>query len=200
MNRKLSIVLSYLLHPVIYPVLGIFLILKALPYYSSPELTLLSIAFVFTGTYVFPVIISFLLYKMNLISSLEMKDAKDRRWPYLIGAISFYFTASAIQKIGLAQDAYLFILGSTIVIFIHFSTLSFSKPSAHLGGIGGFTGLLLALSFKYQIGFLPYIAICLLLAGFLGSARLSLKAHNSSEIAFGYFSGLLIVGLVVLLG
>ena len=200
MSNRLAKILSYALHPVIYPLIGTLITLKALPFYVNQKVMLLTLAFVFTGTYIFPVAISFFLYRLKLISSLEMKLAKDRKWPYLVGAISYYFTASSIQNFGLPRESHLFILASALIIVLHLFMLAFNKPSAHLAGIGGFTGLLIALSLKFQIGFLPYIALCILLSGFLGSARLTLKAHNHRELGLGYFSGLLIVFLVVFAG
>lgn len=198
MNQQLAKVISYLFHPVIYPVLGLFVILKTTPYYTGSTITLLALAFVFTGTYVIPVLFSFILYRLKAVSSLHMKEAKDRKWPYLVGAISFYFTASAVEKIGLVEDAYTYIMASALVIVLHFSMLNYSKPSAHLGAIGGFTGLLIALSIKYHIGFLPHIALCFLAAGFLASARWYLEAHTPKELIFGYLSGFGIVSLFMI--
>lgn len=197
MSKQVAKVLSYLFHPVIYPVLGVLIILNSVPYYVHSQVTILALVFVFTGTYIIPVLVSFLMLRLKIVGSLEMKEAKDRRWPYLIGVISFYFTASALEKIGLSNESYLFIQSSAIVILVHFSMLKFWKPSAHLGAIGGFTGLLMALSLKFQIGLLPLIALSFLVAGFLATARLKLQAHNSGELVFGYFSGLLIVGTLV---
>ena len=197
MSQQLAKVLSYLFHPVIYPVLGLLIILNVGPFYVPSQIINLSLAFVFTGTYIIPLLVSFLMLRLKIVASLEMKEAKDRRWPYLIGCISFYFTAAALEKIGLSNDVYLYIQASAIVILLHFSMLKFWKPSAHLGAIGGFTGLLMAISLKYFIGLLPLIALCILVAGFLATARLKLKAHSPGELVFGYFSGLLIVGLVV---
>ncbi len=200
MGRKAAQWLSYLLHPVVYPILGALFILKSLPYYIQSQLLIVTLALVFTGTYLFPVAISFLFYRMQLISSLEMKEARDRRWPYLVGAVSYYFTASFLGDIGLPEELRLFLLASACVIMLHLILLQFHKPSAHLAGIGGFTGLLLSTSLKYGLGLLPLLACCFVLAGFLGSARLKLNAHDPNELAVGYLSGLLIVFGVILLG
>lgn len=198
MSKRFATILSYLLHPVVYPIIGLLITLKTLPYYINSQVTILASAFVFTGTYVFPLAVGFLLYRFKIITSIEMKDAKERRWPYFIGAVSYYFTASYLQKIGLPDESYAYILGSALIVVLHLLMLSFTKPSAHLAGIGGFTGLLMAISYKYQIGLLAYIALCLILAGFLASARLRLKAHTPAEVTFGYFSGLIIILLLVL--
>jgi membrane-associated phospholipid phosphatase len=199
MTQRFATVLSYLLHPVVYPILGLLITLKALPYYINSQITILALAFVFTGTYIFPLAVSFLLYRFDVISSFEMKKREDRKWPYVIGAISYYFTASFIQEIGLPNESYAYVLASAMVVVVHLIMLSFSKPSAHLAGIGGFTGLMMAVSYKYQIGFLPYIALCIILAGFLGSARLKLNAHTLGEVVFGYFSGMFIILITVYL-
>lgn len=197
MNIRTARVISYLLHPMVYPLLGTLIILQILPYYTGVGTLALSLALVFTGTYIIPAAISFLLHRIQLIPSLEMTEARDRRWPYLIGAICYYFTARYINALELPKEVYAFLLSSALIIVLHLALLFYFKPSAHLAGIGGFTGLLLAVSLKYQIGFLPFIALCFLLAGLLGSARLRLGAHTPFELAAGYVSGLVIVSVLV---
>ncbi len=197
MNRTFAQVLSYLLHPAVYPLLGVLAVIRFSPYFVDVETLFLTLALVFTGTYIIPVLLSFLLYKLNFIASIEMKTARDRRVPYLIGALCYYIVASLVEQIQIPREAYLYLLASTLVIVIHLVALLFFKPSAHLAGIGGFTGLLMALSLKYGINLLPFLGVCFLLSGLLASARLFLKAHTGREILLGYLSGLLLVGVMV---
>ncbi len=160
-----------------------------------------TLALVFIGTYIIPMAITYWLFRLGLVASLEMEDARDRRIPYLIGAICYYMVASTVKNLQIPIETYLFLIGSTLVIVIHLFCLAFFKPSAHMGGIGGFTGLVFYLSIHYQLNLLPLIAICLLVSGFLASARLYLNAHTYGEIIFGYLSGLLvIVGIMMLIG
>lgn len=123
-----------------------------------------------------------------------MSTAKDRRLPFTFGALSFYLTSVLIQRAGLGNEAYMFLLSSAAVIVIHLALLSFTKPSAHMSGISGFLGLLIALSLKYGLNFLPYIVLGLLISGLVASARLKLEAHRPSELVLGFFTGLLVVG------
>lgn len=197
MNRTFAQVISYLLHPAVYPLLGVLAVIRFSPYHVEINVLFLTLIMVFVGTYIIPVAISFLLYRMNLISSLEMKTARDRRVPYLIGALCYYLVAMLVERIQLPREAYLYLLASTLIIVIHLICLLIFKPSAHLAGIGGLTGLLLALSLKFSINLLAILAVCFLLAGFVASARLYLKAHNYRELVFGYFSGLVIAGVMV---
>lgn len=193
MNRPLAQALSYLLHPALFPLLGTFVVLKLSPYHYPTKVLLLVEALVFCGTYVIPVAISLLLFRLKLLESLLMKRARDRRLPYIFGAVSFYFTALLVKNIDLLELPYLFLLGSAAVIVVHLILLPFLKPSAHLAGIGGFLGTLLALSLRYQLNLLILIALCILLSGFLAAARLYLKAHNATELWIGFATGFLIL-------
>lgn len=158
-----------------------------------------TIALVFIGTYIVPMAITYWLFRTGYVTTLEMNDAKDRRIPYLVGALCYYLVATTIRTLPLPIETYLFLIGSTLVIVIHLFCLIRFKPSAHMGGIGGFTGLIFILSLNYQLNLLLLIGLCLVVSGFLASARLYLKAHTIGEIIFGYFSGLLIVvGIIYL--
>lgn len=152
---------------------------------------------VFMGTYVLPVAISYLLYRLKYLPSLEMKNASERRIPYLIAALCYYLVAELVDKLSLPPEIYLYILAGTLIIIIHLILLLVFKPSAHLAGIGGFTGLLLALSLKFAINLLPLLGHCFLLSGFLASARLYLKAHDGKELAFGYLGSFALIFLMV---
>ncbi len=199
MNRSIAQALSYILHPAVFPVLGLIVIAQALPFYISSEALFFSLGIVFTGTYIIPLAVSFVLLQLGILQDIEMKTVNDRRLPYLIGACCFYFTALIMKSLFNIAEIHLFLSASAIVVLIHLMTFRFFKPSAHLAGIGGFTGLLLALSYKYQLGLIPFIALSFFLAGLLGTARLALAAHNLKEVLFGYLSGIIIVTTVLLI-
>lgn len=193
MSRSIALLLSYLLHPAIYPILGTLLVLRVTPYHIPFKMFLICLVTVFVGTYVIPILASVILYRLKIIASLDMKVSGDRRVPYLIGALCYYLVAEVLQQLRIPVEAYHFLLASTIVIVLHLLVLRRHKPSAHLAGIGGFTGLVMCLSLKYSINFLPLIATAFILTGFIASARLMLGAHSRAELISGYFSGLVII-------
>lgn len=193
MKPGLAKFISILFHPAIYPLLGLYFIFEYLPYHYPRRVVILSLVMVFCGTYLIPVLISLLLYRFNVISSLMMQKAADRRWPYAAGALSFFLTARLVQSAGLAHEAHHYLLGAALVILLHLILLPFMKPSAHLGGLGGFLGLFMAVSARYALNLLPFIALLILVAGIIASARLRLDAHNGKELLLGFTSGLLIV-------
>jgi membrane-associated phospholipid phosphatase len=196
-NRVVAQTLSYLLHPAVYPIIGVLVTLRVLPFHITAQVMLWSLSLVFIGTYILPMAITYWMFRMGYVASLEMANARDRRIPYLVGALCYYLVATTMKSLPLPVESYLFIIASTLVIVIHLFCLGFTKPSAHMGGIGGFTGLIFALSLQYQLNLLLIIGICLVVSGFLASARLYLDAHTVGELIFGYISGFLIVFVLV---
>ncbi len=193
MSKILARYISILFHPAIYPLIGLYFIFEYLPYHYPRKVVLLSLLMVFCGTYLIPVLISLLLYRFRVIKSLMMDDARDRRWPYAVGATCFYLTSHLVASAGLASEAHNYLFGAALVILVHLSLLPFLKPSAHLGGLGGFLGMLLAVSARYSLNLLPFVGVLVLIAGIVSSARLSLGAHNGKELILGFASGLGIV-------
>lgn len=197
MNTRFAQILSYLFHPVIYPLLGTFTALQLSSVQIPQRIIWFSLALVFVGTYVFPLLISFGLYKLGFIKSLEMHTRAERRLPYLVGGGCYYLTSLFIKNLPLPEEAFLFLMASALVILVHLISFVYLKSSAHLGSIGGFTALLMVLSLKFEVFLLFHIAFCFLIAGFVASARLQLNAHKPSELLFGYISGFAIVALTL---
>jgi len=197
-NRGLAQTLSYILHPAVYPVLGVILVLQVSPYFIPFQAVLWAILLVFTGTYLIPVLITLFMLRLKVISTLELRNASERRFPYLVGALSYYFVSEILAQLRLPSEIRLFLLASAGVILLHLVLLRFFKPSAHMAGIGGFLALVATLALEYRINLIILISVIILLAGFLGSARLFLKAHNNFELIFGFASGLVIVASVLI--
>lgn len=77
--------------------------------------------------------------------------------------------------------------------------LSFQwKVSIHMIGIGGLTGMLLGLSQVLNAGLTEVILASILISGFLGSARLILKAHNPNQVYVGFLIGFVTEWLVII--
>lgn len=177
----------------IYPMLGVWVVLVSSPGYINTQAIWFTLALVFTGTYIFPLLISFGLYRLGLIKSLEMHGRRERRLPYLVGAACYYITSLFLRQLPLPQEAFLYLMAAALIILIHVLCFSFFKPSAHLASIAGFTALLISISAHQHIALLPYISLAILASGFVASARLFLKAHTPLEVSLGYLSGAVVV-------
>ncbi|MFM9027863.1 MAG: hypothetical protein ACKOQ6_07685, partial [Bacteroidota bacterium] len=67
----------------------------------------------------------------------------------------------------------------------------FWKISIHMVGIGGALGLMFAVNSIIIIDLSMAIVLTTLVTGLLGTARLSLGAHDSWQVYAGFFTGFL---------
>lgn len=198
MKRYLAIVVSVLLHPMIMPVLGLFLFFNSGAHISfvPSNLRLIVYLIAFATACLLPLSILPLLLQFKLIRSFNMESHRERILPvFLTGA--FYFAGYFLMlKLGLPLFIYQFVLGSLIALYISLVVSFWWKISLHLVGIGGVTGGVIALSFKMGLGITPALVVLFCLGGIAASARLYLGAHTPSQTMAGYLLGLLTVMLV----
>jgi hypothetical protein len=142
------------------------------------------------NTIFFPLIATILLRRLGFIKSMHMEDPKDRIIP-LIATMTFYFWAYQVFKNFDAPFLLrVLLLGSFWGVIAVFMVNIFFKVSMHTAGIGGAVGiLLLMLLLTGPQTMIPFIVI-LLIAGFVGVARMVLNAHIALEIWLGYFLGI----------
>lgn len=186
---------SYIIHPAIVPVLGVLLVKFILPYNIPDQLFYFTTIYVFVGTYLFPLIITFGMYKLNFVSSIHLKKASERKYPFIITALFYFLTARAIVQFNLPIELYKFIMAGCYIIIIQMLLLRYIKVSAHAAGAAAMLAWLINLSFLYQINLLFIIALAILSLSIVSSARLKLKAHNVPEIIAGIAVGFLCVSV-----
>jgi hypothetical protein len=107
-----------------------------------------------------------------------------------------------------------FVLGATIGLFFAFFCNIFTKISAHTTGAGGFAAMMLFTAYDWgeaalmvptplgtlQLTFLAIAALAFVFAGLIGTARLALKAHTTSDLWRGYLAGIAAVVLAYFIG
>ena len=189
MSRSFANTLSYILHPLAMPTLGVLFLLEFLPYHTAPRLFFVSVGVVFTGTYLLPVLLSVVLLKLNAIGDLHMSDAQERRVPLLLSLFFYYLTALGVRKLPLPDEVYLFLLAGVLVLLLILLGLRWLKISMHTAGLGALLGLVISISFYYGVYLVPLICLIVLFAGLTGTARLILEAHEPGEVYLGFFLG-----------
>ena len=204
-------IISFLFHPLLLPTYAV-LLMFVLPTYMSHyqyEYKRIVLIIIFILTFIFPVLVIMVMLNMKAVSNLNMTDRRERIYPYAVASI-IYITAYYISvnfSAGIPSSVSNFILTSTVIIFILMLINFKIKVSAHMAGIGGFisffyvfimkeniTDLLFSIS-EFNITIVHFLALIIILAGITASSRLSLKAHNISQISIGFFAGF-IVGLI----
>ena len=205
-------IISVVAHPLLMLTYMLLLLLLVNPYLfgvnniSDLESKKLILSVFFTS-FLLPAIAIFLMRKLDLISSLDMRNKQDRIGPFIVTGIFYLWVFQNVLRNNDMPTAFLIaVLGATMGLFFCFLINLFFKISLHAAGIGGYIGMVLIIMWLYSYGtfemWLPFIGSCsisinlvliisLLIGGLIGSARLGLGAHSSRELYAGFALGLL---------
>jgi len=145
---------------------------------------------VFLFSFLFPALNIFILFRMKRLPSITLSNRRDRTFPYIMTAIFYFGLFYLLIDINIWNSIKVFIVGAGLAILITaFINLKF-KISAHMVGIGGLLGILISLSFLIKYDMTLFYILIIILAGFVGFARLYLNEHKPSQLYFGFFLGL----------
>lgn len=187
-KHHLAQILSYVLHPSAVPLVFVVLFFSVNAHVFDRVQKIYLLMSIIVGTYFLPVTIALLLFKFNLVKSLEMRDRHERKAPYIITAVFYYLTALALKVVPAAQLLYLFLMATSIVILLLLAQIPFYKASAHVASFAGLLAAVIVLSRMYALS--PIVLTFAIGAtGLVAWARLELKAHTSAEVIAGFLSG-----------
>jgi len=189
MNRLANFI-SYLLHPVYMPTIGMYIALNygiGISLRAPYKWYVCVVTFVFTC--VFPVFTIVTLKSLKAVTSIHLPTKEERRLPILMSA-GFFFMAYYLVKSVHVIDLLDYIMISGAFTMISLSMVNFFyKLSIHMAAAGSVTGMLTALSVFPGTHLGYFIAGSIAAAGVIGFARLQLKAHSAGEVVIGYFTG-----------
>lgn len=183
--------LSYFFHPINFPIVGTIIYFLFIPrhIYKVQEHTIITVIFI--GGYLFPLILLFLLKRFKMISSLQAATIEERKFPTSLMIGVSLILANWLFKSDIVDLLALFFLAFAIALSITYFLLhSNIKASLHALGVSGLIGFLLYFSFNYKINLILLFILFFVLAGFIISARLKLKAHTPKELIYGFCIGL----------
>lgn len=186
-------IISYLFHPLLLPTIGLFLIFnldKTGLWTPSADMQLYLYALTFLSTFLLPLLSAFILLKMNYISSLEMKTREERKLPYLITALSYFSVYYFMMNAPIPVLMKALMLGATVVVTSILIINLLWKISAHMAGIGGLCGMILAISYRMQINLHELLIVLFLAAGLIAFSRLKLNVHDSLQVYIGFILGI----------
>jgi membrane-associated phospholipid phosphatase len=194
------------MHPLLLPTGCFFIFLYITPLHIwqvSPVATPWLLLMIFVMTFLIPITAISLYYWNGTIEDLEMKTRASRVVPFGITTVLYAITTT-IMFFGNAYQVLPVLpimLGSiTLTLAVVTWITAFWKISAHSTGICGVLGWMLGIAYKYgEMSLLYPIAITVILAGALMTARLYLQAHNPFQILAGAWLGLVINFLAILI-
>jgi hypothetical protein len=174
--------------------------LYAVIFYFSPtavgplngNIRLYMLAGIVISTFFIPVLFIYILYQFKAIESLQMENQRDRTLPFTLTTIIYgTFTYFFFWRLNSLTSIYLILGSITLAVGLVTIINLFWKISAHSVGISGLIGSLIGIHYKFADSELFYpILVFILIAGSLMSARLSVNAHNPSQILAGCALGL----------
>lgn len=174
------------------PLVGVFILLTYGGWLNllSSEGKLLIYIIVVSTTLVLPLAIMPILLKTKVITSFLLEEKNERRIPLLVVALLYLVGAFTLQKVDAPAILSLFLNGSSMIIL---AVAIFNwrwKISNHMAGIGGVTGMVLAISLRWMLNEQVVVMILFIVAGLTGYARLKDDDHSPAQVYVGYLLGL----------
>ncbi|MBX9779535.1 MAG: hypothetical protein K2X26_04275 [Chitinophagaceae bacterium] len=182
-------VLAYLFHPLFVPTYFFAFLMVAYPYEFAGitewqlKLRLFS---VFWLTFFFPAFAVFLLWRLKFSTGIFLRTQKERIVPYIV-TMFFYWWMYYLSKNFTDQPVVLkfFFMGIFITTVFGLILNNYYKISMHAMGAGGLVTATILSSFYYETTNGVAIAIALIVAGLICTARLIANEHNTKEIYMG---------------
>jgi len=190
-----------LFHPVLMPTLGILIVMVFDPFvYQSldgplPWFILLTSIFICTG--LLPIFFSWILLKMERISSLTNPTPNDRKQLIAFTELCFilgYYAVHNVPMVGRSLSC--FMMGINIAMIVTLIASMFTRVSLHAVGIGGVLGTAIGLMYYTRIPIYPVIACAIVLVSVIDYARYKLQAHTAFDIYLGNIIGITCTALV----
>ena len=183
-------IISYLFHPLLITTYGVVLLINIdsqlylfIPFKLKIILCLLTLTF----TFIFPVFNSWLLVKTKFISSIHMHQKEERNISYMITLVFYIAVYYLLREIQVFPVFKVLLLGASVSLALAYIINFYWKISAHMVGIGGLCGLLLALSERMDVTLV--FPLVLFIAGVVGFSRLVLNAHTEAQVYVGFLLG-----------
>jgi membrane-associated phospholipid phosphatase len=185
---------SIIFHPLLLPSYAVPLILLTNPYMFGnldQETQLRMIIIVFINTFVFPVVVIFLLKQLNFIKSYALGEKNERHIPLIAISIFFFWCYMVFGDMPISNFLPNLLLGASIAVFASFFINIFFKISIHTVAAGYLVGIAFELLHQSTYNLESLLLLSIVIAGLVGSARMYLEAHLWDEVVSGYLIGIL---------
>lgn len=198
--RVVAEILSYVLHPVFFPLVMAFALYKLAPagfmVAGDRQVMLWFISIGVTGVF-FPLFAVFLMKQLDLINSYKMESTKERIIPLMASMIFYFWLSHVFNSIPSNPPLILkvLLLGNFWGIILVFLANIFVRISMHTAAAGSMVGIIIVLMMLSPVNMAVPLFVSLGIAGLIGSARMILGVHERGDIWLGY-----IVGISVQLG
>lgn len=187
--------ISYLFHPIwmpLYVVLIFWEMNGRVHFYPESKVWFYILLVVFINSILIPLLLFWMMKRLNIISGLSMHKRQDRLFPFLITGIFYITTWFVFYNLGIMDlIAYLFIVAA-LLVFLAILVNLFWKISIHSMSMGAMSVFIVYLTAVHFINSSWPAYGIVLLSGLVGFSRLKLKSHSSAQVYAGYLLGALV--------
>jgi hypothetical protein len=185
-------IISYIFHPLFIPlyIAGFIVTVRS---YQFAGLTdwykMAKVLQVFVNCTFLPLIAVLLLKALKFIDSIFLKTQKDRIIPYIISMIFYFWNWYAFKNNYEVKDMVSMSMAIFNASIFGFLANIFLKVSMHAIAVGVMSTFIALLAFNDSTNLSLYLAVTILIAGVVCTARLIVSDHTQKEIYYGLVIG-----------
>jgi hypothetical protein len=193
--RFFAHIISYVFHPLFIPTYFILYLNWVIPFefVGITEWKLqLKIFSVFWWTGFIPAFAVFLMWRLQLSTSIFLRTQKERIVPYVI-VMFFYWWMYYLSRNFTDQPSALkfFFFGVFISSSLGLIVNNFMKVSLHAMAISALLVAVLLVQFMYPIPTVLGVLLAILISGIVISARMVVSDHTKNELIVGFAIGII---------
>ena len=184
--------LSYFLHPLLMPWMGAVYYFSLTPVpYPPLKVSLWLFSIIFWSVLV-PLILYFILKKINIVHTIHLKTSQERVWPLFLNSIILGYLSFGVLPETICFELHFLFLGALITAIIGMILAFFKfKTSIHMMSTGGAFFFMVLVNLHYDYSFSTTFALFVIVMGAMASSRLHLNAHTVKELSVGFFVGVM---------
>jgi hypothetical protein len=194
--RLLANALSMLLHPLWMTTGALVLCSRIDPFmFLDPgsQAGLIFLGLVFLMTALFPLVSTLLMRRSGLVSDLTLPTRSERIPVYIIGLLYHGMCWYLVRRITDHPVTLGIVIGAFITLLLVLLITLYWKISAHMAGIGGLIGAVVAVMVLDGGEVTLALSGLFVLAGALGTARLIVSDHTPAQVYTGTLLGFVCV-------
>jgi hypothetical protein len=199
MTERFAKVLSLIFHPLWMPLI-IYMTVRWLdPYYIGQTVADNFVILLLLVNIVAPALSMLIMIKYGMLSSIELRDRKERFGPYML--VIFYYVLSYVMLRWkgpmLPQEVFSFFVSVIFSLVVSLSINMVWKISVHMLAQGGVFGTLLALNSLHKSDINVFLMLSALAAGLTAYSRLRLEAHTHGQAYAGFCLGVAMNWIII---
>ena len=187
--------LSYIFHPLFIPIYVTLVLLWLHPLNAillDHKRRVLITAAVFMSTTFFPGISIFLLWRLQFIDNIYMRQQKERIIPVVISMFFYFWIYYVSRNLEyFPQSLRMLLMGVFLSSASALFANIYTKISMHGIAMGGVAGFAILQQFTDVYWSPTWTHIAIVVAGAVCTARLILNEHKPVDVYAGFFTGVL---------